>query len=357
MTKNKTNQAALFDELVNNAFDFLERAIDQFSREPKYSVINFCAAIELLLKARLMHEHWSLVVATKNHPSISDFKSGNFKSINFKDLIPRIVSVTGDKISDDTLRCFNNLADHRNKMIHFFHEAHSDAAQEKIKETIAIEQCSGWFFLRRLFEKWDFIFSRYTEKITAINLSMKAHEVYLDTVYDRIKPEIEAARKKGSKFINCPMCKKEASEEFQRTDYIFEYKCRVCLFPHELIKIKCPGKNCKHEVEIESGDPDQKIVCDTCDEEISRKEISDILDTEHFDYGDHRSINCAACGGMDAVIQHHDFFICTDCFYITQEMGVCGWCSEGQIAGGDLEYSYHGGCEFCDGHAGWTKDD
>ena len=38
-------------KLINNVFDFIEKAIDQFQKEPKFSVINFCIATELSLKA------------------------------------------------------------------------------------------------------------------------------------------------------------------------------------------------------------------------------------------------------------------------------------------------------------------
>ncbi|EAP77755.1 hypothetical protein ISM_05660 [Roseovarius nubinhibens ISM] len=30
---------------------------------------------------------------------------------------------------------------------------------------------------------------------------------------------------------------------------------------------------------------------------------------------------------------------------------------EAQIGGGDLEHSHYTGCEFCDGHERWMKDD
>ena len=53
----------LFDRLVDNALDFLNRSIADFEKSPKYSVIHFYTAVELFVKARLMAEHWSLVVA------------------------------------------------------------------------------------------------------------------------------------------------------------------------------------------------------------------------------------------------------------------------------------------------------
>jgi hypothetical protein len=49
-------------DLVANAIDFLTLATEEFEGRPKHSIIAFHSAVELVLKARLMHEHWSLVV-------------------------------------------------------------------------------------------------------------------------------------------------------------------------------------------------------------------------------------------------------------------------------------------------------
>ena len=44
----------MFQHVVNNALDFLGQSITELEQKPKYSVIHFHAAIELVLKARLM---------------------------------------------------------------------------------------------------------------------------------------------------------------------------------------------------------------------------------------------------------------------------------------------------------------
>ena len=55
------------EHILQNAFDFLRTAIGQIYEQPKYSVINFCAAIELILKAKLVNEHWSLTLQKSGH--------------------------------------------------------------------------------------------------------------------------------------------------------------------------------------------------------------------------------------------------------------------------------------------------
>jgi hypothetical protein len=53
-------------------------------------------------------------------------------------------------------------------------------------------------------------------------------------------------------------------------------------------------------------------------------------------------------------VKHHEIYVCTECLGTSDEIAGCGWCNELQMGGGDLEHSYHTGCEFCDGHAGST---
>lgn len=49
---------AFSDSLVRNAIEFLQRSMKELENQPKYAVIDFCTALELFLKARLLKEHW-----------------------------------------------------------------------------------------------------------------------------------------------------------------------------------------------------------------------------------------------------------------------------------------------------------
>jgi len=48
-------------------------------------MINFYASIELFLKARLLKEHWTLIVTKKTEPDIDKFISGDFQSITINE--------------------------------------------------------------------------------------------------------------------------------------------------------------------------------------------------------------------------------------------------------------------------------
>jgi len=78
-------QDDIFSSLTLNAFDFLGRGIEEFDKAPKYSVIHFCAAVEMLLKARLMKEHWSLIVSRPDQAKLHSFIAGDFTSVTMNE--------------------------------------------------------------------------------------------------------------------------------------------------------------------------------------------------------------------------------------------------------------------------------
>lgn len=128
----------IFNRLVENAFDFLNVAIDELvNNRPKYSVIHFYASVELFIKARLMAEHWSLVVV-RNEADWGKFITGDFQSVTLEDAAIKLKKIVGSGLSDHELKAFKDVAKHRNKMVHFFHEAHisgEDNQTQKIGTT------------------------------------------------------------------------------------------------------------------------------------------------------------------------------------------------------------------------------
>jgi hypothetical protein len=93
---------------------------------------------------------------------------------------------------------------------------------------------------------------------------------------------------------------------------------------------------------------------------FEKDNLADLLDTNpttHDNYFEQTTKNCANCTSHDSVIEHDDYYICLECFYVSNDIAYCQWCNEGQIAGGDLEMSNYTGCEFCDGKGDWDKED
>lgn len=350
----KRKQPILFEELVENGFDFLKNAIDEFDTKPKYSVIHFAIATELLLKSRLLHEHWSLIV--DGEPDFKRFKEGNFKSINFKDILPRLEQALEENIPTEVKKCFDAIANHRNKMVHFFHEG-TTTIDKKIILEVAREQSRGWIYLQKLLTKWTPIFSDFEKNIKRLNLSMKNHYVYLNEYYNSIKPEIIAKKAAGAKYRKCSNCHFESSRQEILSPILNKSHCEVCLLNENLIYIKCP--HCDKKIEITDNNHHEFAICPKCENDIVQEELSDLLDTNPTspdNYFDKSSLNCAECMSTDSVIEHNEFYVCLNCFYIEKGIQYCEWCNEGQIGGGDLTGSGLSGCEFCDGRLGYDSE-
>ena len=93
-------QERMFDSLVRNAIDFLERSVHELEKEPKYSVIDFSAAVELFLKARLFKEHWSLIVSKIEKVTIQGFQNGDFQSVTIDECLQRLHSVASEALKE-----------------------------------------------------------------------------------------------------------------------------------------------------------------------------------------------------------------------------------------------------------------
>ena len=145
MSKKPSKSTEMFDSLVGNAFDFLEHSSQELEISPKYSLINFTAAIELLLKARLMLEHWSLIIEEPQKANLSQFLNGDFRSIGMEEAIQRLKSIANSPISDKERRVFHALREHRNKLVHFFHPNYVGRPDHTAIESVVVEQGCGSF--------------------------------------------------------------------------------------------------------------------------------------------------------------------------------------------------------------------
>src|SRR4030066_797129 len=134
MAKRLFDKERTFNSLVENALDFLPKAILELEDYPKYSVIHFHAALELFLKARLMAEHLTLVVAQRQEPNLDKFMAGDFQSVSLCDAATRLKKVVRSGLSEQQLETFEAVAKHRNKMVHFFHETHTKKENAVVKK-------------------------------------------------------------------------------------------------------------------------------------------------------------------------------------------------------------------------------
>jgi hypothetical protein len=352
----KFDPSATAESLSESAFDFLERALSEFESSPKFSTIHFSTAVELFLKARLMREHWVLVLDQPDKASRRAFADGSTRTVTMKGALDRLNRIVGLPIPEQATAAFASLAEHRNRMIHFVHEAAGTPDQSVVK-SIAKEQSVGWFHLRRLLREWHGGKPFLEEKLAGIEARMRRHKTYLEAAFSELQPDIERLKSAGMTFSSCESCGLKAAAASQSSEKIRSARCMVCGQVDWLIALECPDEECGLETEVRSLQS-QQPVCKGCGHVFLESDFKDQLDTEislAYDVGDD-PINCAHCASHASVIKHQDHYICAECRSVEEQAPVCGWCNERQIGGGSLEHSEWSGCEFCEGRAGWEDD-
>ncbi|KSV76007.1 hypothetical protein N185_16295 [Sinorhizobium sp. GW3] len=349
----------LFDALTKSGFEFLERAIAEFSQTAKFSTIHFAIAIELFLKARLMREHWSLLLDKPDQADKAAFFRGDAKTVTPEQTMERLRRIATVTIPQQSRDIFAKIAKHRNKMVHFAHAGEIAAEGPDGFEAIAEEQCGGWLALRTLLSEWP-EFTGYGGRIAQISLKMEGHRAYLQKAFEAKAAELQAHRDAGGRVILCPSCKFQSVKVDEATGAIADAKCIVCRYFHGTeITVPCPNDECRVEMQFTSYDGPPSH-CASCGIALSKRDVRELLDTGEAitkdNYFDHVHINCPHCGGYHSVVSHLSLYVCTECFTTEDEYGICGYCSDGQL-GKVPEHSYLTGCEFCDGRAGQDGDD
>lgn len=82
----------------------------------KHTIMNLSNCLELLIKYRLSHEHWSLIFSDINKAKYSDKQSGNFSSVDIKTGITRLKNICE---IDYPFEASNKIHQYRNKLMHY----------------------------------------------------------------------------------------------------------------------------------------------------------------------------------------------------------------------------------------------
>jgi hypothetical protein len=107
-----------------NGLDYLESAVENLQGEPtsralKYAILHLVAGTEVLLKARLSMEHWSLVFQQPDRATNQAWLAGEFKSCSILEAFDRLVNIGGIDLPVDARSTIDALRDKRNRLQHF----------------------------------------------------------------------------------------------------------------------------------------------------------------------------------------------------------------------------------------------
>lgn len=112
------------EHLVQNGVEFLDRAVLNMQdgagvTELKFASVDLGVSIEVLLKARLLREHWTLICADANKAKPQEFMAGGVVTVAPEQLLLRLENVAGLLVSRKRRQELDELIRLRNRAIHF----------------------------------------------------------------------------------------------------------------------------------------------------------------------------------------------------------------------------------------------
>ena len=343
--------------LINNGLDFLDKAREELeASKPKFSVVSFWTAVEILLKVPLAHEHWSLVCSPKKPIKKQSYLAGDFQSVTYEETRERLKDVLEKPLDKQTDVAFDKVRKHRNRVVHFYHQTFTEAEQSRILK----EQADAWFALNRLLrDEWKVIFGvKHNWKLAFGETRLiKGNEFYAQVRLKQVKPELEQLAGKNIQITTCSECNqhaavKEAEIVSNENRKLEVTRCKVCTSSLRQITLACP--NCKKPQLLTEAD--DNFCCKHCGYILNKYEL---LDEETYHSLDEQQISvfpagCTNCMIPDSVCKFGDGYLCSQCFLFYNELHVCGCCDH--LSDSVPQLSHIRGCEFCDGDQRYFDD-
>nr|WP_318379129.1 hsdR [uncultured Enterobacter sp.] len=343
--------------LINNGLDFLDKAREEMENsKPKFSIVSFWTAVEILLKVPLVHEHWTLVCSKKNAPKKKAYKEGDFQSVTYGETTALLREVLEKPLTKETDDAFEKVRKHRNRVVHFYHPHFTESEIQTILE----EQANAWFALNRLMrDEWSPLFAANHRWKLAYDETrlIRGNEFYAAIRFRQVDAELNRLKKSGLVISECSDCRQKAAAHEEITTgneerKLIRVRCRVCNSTSRHLLSRCP--ECSEPVSLSEGD--EALTCEHCKEEHDRYKV---LDEETF-----RSIDeamdsvlpagCTSCASPESVCKFGDGYLCTQCLFFYDELHGCECC--GHFSDSVPKLSIFKGCEFCDGDHRYLDD-
>ena len=187
-------------------------------------VINLAAATELILKAQLYKEDWSLIFESRDKATYEALNSGDFTSVHFDTCVKRLEKIKGIRpLSEENRKNLYELRKHRNRYEHLrltpnFYEVLPLAAAclDAVLDIVA-----DWFEATDLDAEANKMLEELRFRITTFK---DLHERRLKRLAKQLKPLEENGR-----IARCPICYQETLELGSKTHLsaIFKVACGI----------------------------------------------------------------------------------------------------------------------------------
>lgn len=211
---------------IPNGVDYLVSVVDLLSREKgdpgprdlKYAVLHLQAASEVLLKARLQIEHWTLTVKDAAKTSKRKHQDGDFESPTHAETVRRLADVVGIGISEDDKKALLNLAKTRNALQHWGLTESAPAVETRAADVLDF---LIHFLDDQLLGELD------ADELAAIDADMvhirdglRGIRAYVKSRMDRLRGEL---KDNADSVVQCPDC-----SQFALVVDGAENKCHFC---------------------------------------------------------------------------------------------------------------------------------
>jgi hypothetical protein len=341
------------ENLLENAHEFSKRAAeDLVKNDYKFSLIHFCSAIEQILKARLILEHWMLIIDKNKIDSarLEEFNKGRLKTIPIDSVLQRSANLF-DNVDTHYIERIKELFNERNKIIHFY----SSKITQK-EEQLQIVQLihRAWYLTYKIIDTTT-KFDAFKSGFNLINTEMMKFQDYLGVIFSENSSKLDKLEAAGNDITYCDECGYASFLGDSSDDLIKEGRCIVCANEKIYIKIKCEScerSNCLFSSHMDLLDlkcsNDECGVTITCDHNEILNELEGISDDPKHgsDYP-----SCSECETQYCVGMFKNVWLCSNCLCVHDGIAQCEFC--GEYITRYKEDSYLSGCGFCDGRLGY----
>ncbi|MEU3664491.1 hypothetical protein AB0E77_32860 [Streptomyces sp. NPDC032940] len=267
---------------INNGLDYLISVVEHLeagdervsARDLKYAVLHLAAGAEVLLKARLQHEHWSLVFKDPARALRDELVKGTLLSCSPEETVTRLRNIARVPIDAGDAAALKKLAEHRNALQHYGligESANARAVESKAAEVL------------------DFLI-RFLDEQLLPTLGRDAREA-LDVDMERIRGGLLQIRS----FVK---------KRLQRLQGV--------LSEHRELTVEC--SNCGQWTHLVRPDPDERALlvssCLLCGAQMLSDSAAVCyaatilgLDPWPLDGSAPATEKCPACGGSDTLVR------------------------------------------------------
>jgi hypothetical protein len=311
-------------KVVDNGLDFILRAAQELwdkslskEQESKYSTVHLYEGVELILKARLMREHWSLILTNPDRFGGAPLESGDFISVGFDQALVRLSKLYGVSLTKSQETAFNELRKLRNRYVHF--------ACTETRESVVGVQLRAWHELLLMLDDGflDKLSGHQKTLMKDAKGLMTASEEFLEARLKAIQPALKKLLQQGTVIARCPSCQLDAL-------VIEEAKCRVCEtdweYPSEIAEAYAAMNDRRW-----AKDGGELVYCDNCGEDCCvpagaelNAQAEKILNHLRVEPGlDLNTYICFACAEFDPGWDMHECGSCGAKYFAADKDSIC----------------------------------